>query len=231
MIGSQQVAINTKKDGTTKRRRISAEEIRRREHLKSFIIREWEIDESIAKSFAKKHAHLLVEDVSKSIDNVGRYFQNLHLRHYGQTIDQTVLHRALNHTLRRFARSKNPLSEKQLCYFLQLARDEIASKVTSWADPGTIEEREKALFPLKQALIYEDDEAMKKRLLFIYMLFVKKGMRLAKQKVIKACTNDRHLFPHRRVVEDALETLRGAYEALGFIEGELFITPDYITTN
>lgn len=229
MVGTQ--ATLEPGTGTPKRRRVSAEEMRKREHLKCYIIREWEIDESVAKSFAKKHAHFIIDDIAQSIDNLARYFQNLHVSHYGYNIDQTVLRRALNHTLRRFARSKNPLSEKQLCYFLQLARDEVASKVTSWSDPGTIKEREKALYPLKQALIYEDDEAMKKRLLFIYMLFVKKGMRLAKQKVIQACTNDQRLFPHRRVVEDALETLRGAYEALGFIEGELFITPEYIMTN
>ncbi|MBN2326286.1 MAG: hypothetical protein JXR73_03965 [Candidatus Omnitrophica bacterium] len=216
---------------TKKRRRPSAEELQRRERLRTYLTREWEIDESIAKSFAKKHSFLLIDDVVYSLKHLTRYFKTLHMGHYGHPIEARVLRRALNHTLRRFARSQSPLSDKQLGYFLQLARDEIASKVTSWYDPGSPQEREKVLYPLKQALIYEDDEAMKKRLLFIYTLFVKKGMRLAKQKVIQACTNQHRLFPHRRVVEDALETLRGAYEALGFIEGELFITPDYISVN
>ena len=226
MTGTELTPIKTKK-----RRRPSAEELQRRERLKTYLTREWEIDEPIAKSFAKKHSFLLVDDVVYSLKHLARYFKNLHLGHYGYPIEKRVLRRALNHTLRRFARSQSPLSDKQLGYFLQLARDEVASKVTSWYDPGSPQEREKVLHPLKQALIYEDDEAMKKRLLFIYTLFVKKGMRIAKQKVIQACTNHRRLFPHRRVVEDALETLRGAYEALGFIEGELFITPDYISVN
>lgn len=214
-----------------RRQRPSADEMRRREQLKNHLTRVWEIDESVAKSFSKKHASLIFDQVIRSLENLALYFQHLHLAHYGHDIEDPVLRRALNHTLRRFARSQSPLSDKQLCYFLQLARDEVASKLTSWCDPGSPQEREKVLFPLKQALIYEDDEAMKKRLLFIYALFVQKGMRLAKHKVIQACTSQRRLFPHRRVVEDALETLRGAYEALGFIEGELFITPDYISCN
>lgn len=214
-----------------KRRRPSAEEMRRREHLRTYLTREWAVDESVAKSFSKKHSMLMIEDIIQSLKELAHYFRNLHQSHYGYPLEDKVLLRALNHTLRRFSRSQNPLSEKQLSYFLQLARDEVASKVTTWSDPGDPKKREQIMGPLKQALYYEDDEAMKKRLMFIFDLFVEKGMRLAKHKVIKACTSQRRLFPHRRVVEDALETLRGAYEALGFIEGELFITPEYISTN
>jgi hypothetical protein len=222
--------LNTQ-SGIKKRRRPSADEMRRREQLKMYLTREWAVDESVAKSFAKKHSMIVIDEIIDSLRELTKYFRSLHQGHYGYPIENKVLMRALNHTLRRFARSQSPLTEKQLSYFLQLARDEVASKVTSWSDPGNPEDREKLLIPLKQALRYEDDEAMKKRLLFIFDLFVAKGMRLAKQNVIQACTSQRRLFPHRRVVEDALETLRGAYEALGFIEGELFITPDYISTN
>ncbi len=214
-----------------KRRRITAEELRKRERIKNYLIREWEVDEYIAKIFAKKHAYLPFEDVTFSVDNLVRYFQNLHLAHYGYSIDQAVLRGALRHTLQRFARSKKPLSEKQLGYFLQLSKDEEASKITSAYDPGSEEERAKVLSPLKQVLVYEEDEAMRQRLLFVYSLFVKEGMRIAKKKVIQACASDRGLFPRRRVVEDTLETLRGAYEALGFVEGTLFVTPEYLSIN
>jgi hypothetical protein len=211
-----------------KRRRVTAEERRKRERLKLYLMQEWQVEEHTAKSFARKHANYPFEIITTSITNLIRYFENLHISHYGYRANNRIIHSALNHTLRRFARSKTPLSDKQLSYFLQLARDEEASRVTSHYDPGTMKEREKVLNPLKQALFYENDEAMKKRLLFIYGLFVKKGIRLTKNLVIKSCTNDKKLFPHRRVVEDALETLRGAYEALGFLEGELFITPEYM---
>jgi hypothetical protein len=214
-----------------KRRRITPEEMMRRERLRRHLMDQWMIEEKVAKSFARKHANYTYETVLKSIHSLVGYFRNLHTSHYGYTISDQVLFRALNHGLRRFARSRKPLSDKQLSYLLQLAKDEIASQVTSCFDPGTKEEREAILTPLKQALVYENDEAMRKRLLFIYTLFVKQGMRLDKNKVIKACTSDQNLFPHRRVVEDALETLRGAYEALGFLEGELFITPEYINAN
>jgi hypothetical protein len=200
----------------------------RREKLRRYLMEHWRIEEKVAKSFARKHANYAYEKVVRSIQSLAGYFKNLHSSHYGYGISEEVLSRALNHGLRRFARSRKPLSDKQLAYLLQLAKDEIASKVTSSFDPGTMEEREQILTPLKQALVYENDEAMRNRLMFIYTLFVNRGMRLEKNAVIKACTRDAALFPHRRVVEDALETLRGAYEALGFLEGELFITPEYI---
>jgi len=214
-----------------KRKRVTAEELRRRERLKEHLVRQWEIVEPVAKAFAKKHSGLPFEEIALSVENLVKYYQNLHMGHYGYGVDRVVLREALTHTLRRFARSRKPLSEKQMSYFLQLARDEVASKVTSCYDPGSEEGREKVLSPLKQALVYEDDKAMRQRLLFIYRLFVKDGMRLTKKRVIQACASDRDLFPRRRVVEDALETLRGAYEALGFIEGELFITPEYLFIN
>ncbi|RJP27107.1 MAG: hypothetical protein C4527_13970 [Candidatus Omnitrophota bacterium] len=221
----------TKLPNIRKRRRITAEEIRMRERIKNHLIREWEIEEYIAKIFAKKHAYLMFDEVTRSVENLVAYFQNLHVSHYGYSIDPLVLRGALNHTLQRFARSRKPLSEKQLGYFLQLSKDEQASKITSSYDPGSEEERAKVLSPLKQVLVYEDDEAMRQRLLFIYKLFVKEGMRITKKKVIQACSSHQSLFPRRRVVEDALETLRGAYEALGFVEGELFITPEYLSIN
>jgi hypothetical protein len=214
-----------------KRRRITPDEMMRRERLRLHLMDQWKIEEKVAKSFARKHANFTFDNVVLSIRSLAGYFKKLHTSHYGYSIDEKVLFRALNHGLRRFARSRKPLSDKQLSYLLQLAKDEVASKMTSTFDPGTMEEREVILEPLKQALVYENDEAMRKRLLFIYMLFVKKGMRIAKNQVIKACTSDENLFPHKRVVEDALETLRGAYEALGFLEGELFITPEYIQAN
>ncbi len=216
---------------TRMRRRISAEEIHKRERLKIYLTQKWGIKDSAAKSFARKHARLSFEDVIQSVENLARYFRNYHTSHYGFILEDPVLNAALNHTLLRFARSQKPLTEKQLGYFLQLAKDEISSQLTSRKDPGTEEERARLLTPLKQALFYEEDAAMRQRLLFIYSLFVKQGMRITKKRVISECTTDEALFPRRRVVEDALETLRGAYEALGLIRGELFITPEYLLSN
>ncbi len=223
------VAVMQSQTQVKRRKRVTAEEKRRRERLRNHLMQEWEIEEHVAKSFARKHAMHSFETINRSVENLINYFENLHVSHYGYNACQDVLKGALNHTLRRFSRSKGPLSDKQLGYFLQLARDEKASEVTYHFDPGSMKERERILAPLKQALIYENDEAMKKRLLFIYNLFVRKGIRLTKHVVITSCTSNRSLFPHRRVVEDALETLRGAYEALGFLEGELFITPEYLS--
>jgi len=214
-----------------KRRKESPQEFFRRNQIKEHLISQWKIDPKVANTFARKHSALPMEGIIRSIGKLVNYFQNLHIGHYGYPIDAKVLSGALSHSLRRLARSEKPLSEKQLSYFLQLARDEVASKMTTCYDPGSAKEREKVMSPLKQALVYEEDEAMRKRLLFIYTLFVKKGMRLAKNKVIQACASDERLFPHRRVVEDAIETLRGAYEALGFLKGELFITPEYLSIN
>lgn len=212
-----------------KRRKETPQEFFKRNQIKEQLIKQWNVDGKVANSFARKHVSYPLESIQRSIIKLVDYFKHLHQCHYGYKIDKQVLSGALSHSIRRLSRSQKPLSEKQLSYFLQLAKDEVASKMTTCYDPGTAPERERVMSPLKQALVYEEDEAMRKRLLFIYTLFVQQGLRLAKINVIQACTSDQILFPHRRVVEDAIETLRGAYEALGFLKGELFITPEYLS--
>ncbi len=219
------------KTKTRKRRKESPQEYFRRNQLKDYLVATWNVDSKVANTFARKHSSFPFESIIKSIQKLVECYRAMHVGHYGYSMDDKVLSGALSHSLRRFARSQKPLSEKQLCYFMQLARDEVASKMTTCYDPGSEKEREKVMFPLKQALFYEEDESMRKRLFFIYYLFVKQGMRLTKDDVIQACASDENLFPHRRVVEDAIETLRGAYEALGFLKGELFITPEYLSIN
>jgi len=217
------VALNTSK------KRHSEEEARNRAHIRGTLAGEWSISDEIADAFAKKHAFLPPEHVLRFVEELAQHHRNLHLSHHGHPIDGPVLTRAMELCLQRLSRTRKGLSEKQLSYFLQFARDQISSQVTLHADPGSPDAREGMLKPLREVISCEDDQMMRDRLLFIYNLFVDNGLRLAKARVLKACISEKRLFPRKRAVEDTLETLRGAYEALGFLDGEFFVAPEYLS--
>ena len=211
------------------KKRHSEEDVRNRAIVREMLMTKWSVSEEISENFAKKHSFLPPTEVLKFVEELAQHHRNLHISHHGHSIDATVLTRAMELCLQRLSRTRKGLSEKQLSYFLQFARDQIASQVTLHADPGTPEERIKLLKPLAEVIVCEDDQMMRDRLLFIYRLFVDNGLRLAKLRVLKACIAEKKLFPRKRAVEDTLETLRGAYEALGFLEGEFFVAPEYLS--
>jgi hypothetical protein len=212
------------------KKRHSEEEAYNRAVVRETLVSKWSISEEAADGFGKKHAFLPPTQVLRFVEELAQHHRNLHLSHHGHAIDSPVLTRALELCLQRLSRTRKGLSEKQLSYFLQFARDQIASQVTLHADPGTPKEREHLLKPLHEVIMCEDDQMMRDRLLFIYRLFIEDGLRMAKSRVLKACVSEKSLFPRKRAVEDTLETLRGAYEALGFLEGEFFVAPEYLAT-
>ena len=57
------------------------------------------MEEHTAKSFARKHANYPFEIITTSITNLIRYFENLHISHYGYRANNRIIHSALNHTL------------------------------------------------------------------------------------------------------------------------------------
>ncbi len=136
--------------------------------------------------------------------------------------------RATELCLKRLSRNRNSLSDRQLSHFLQLARNQIASQIVSEADPGTPGERENVLKPLLEVITCEDDPLTKERLTFIYKMFVGQGLRISRNLVLKTCASEMTLFPSKRAVEDTLDTLRGAYEAVRLLDGELFVAPEYL---
>lgn len=211
------------------KKRHSEEEARNRAIVRETLAKKWSISEEVADGFSKKHAFLPPPQVIQFVGELAQHHCKLHLSHHGHRIHQTVLTRAMELCLQRLSRTRKGLSEKQLSYFLQFARDQIASQVTFHADPGTPQERESMLKPLREVIFCEDDQMMRDRLLFIYRLFIDNGLRLAKSRVLIACIDETKLFPRKRAVEDTLETLRGAYEALGFLDGEFFVAPEYLT--
>ena len=118
-------------------------------------------------------------------------------------------------------------SDKRLDYLLKHARDQIASEITLFADPGTPSGRANMLQPLHEVILCEHDQVARDRLMFIYGLFVAEGLRLAKGDILRACLREKTLYPAKRSVEDVLGTLRGEYEALRFLKGECFVAPEY----
>lgn len=211
------------------RKRLSEEETRNRTVVREALVNEQSISKEVADAFAKRHAFLPHTQVLRFVEELAQHHRDLHLCHRGYPIGASVLNRAMELCLQRLSRSHKGLSERQLSYFSKLARDQIASQAILYADPGTPSERENVLKPLQEVLICEHDKMTRDRLMFIFRLFVDNGLRLAKIRVLKACMSEKNLFPTKRAIEDALETLRGSYEALRFLEGEFFVAPEYLT--
>lgn len=190
----------------------------------------WDVEEDAARRFVRRHKDLGPDDLINFVAELEQHLSRMHHAHFGYAPAPEVLRRAVVYGLDRLSSSRGGLSEKQLAYFIQFAKDEVASERTRASDPGTKEMRYKALRPLKEVINCEEDEVMRGRLEFIYDLFAAKGLRLAKKSIVSACLKEKELFPRRRAAEDTIETLRGAYEALGFLDGDLFVTPDYLET-
>ncbi len=190
----------------------------------------WDVEEDAARRFVRRHRDLPADDLMLFVEELEQHLARMHYAHFGYSPAPEVLRRAVVYGLDRLSSARGGLSEKQLAYFIQFAKDEVASERTRASDPGSTEKRYRALRPLKEVITCEEDDVMRGRLQFIYDLFAKEGLRLAKKSIVDACLKEKDLFPRRRAAEDTIETLRGAYEALGFMDGDLFITPDYLET-
>ncbi len=188
----------------------------------------WDVEEDAARRFVRRHKDLCAEDLIGFAEELEMHLARMHHAHFGYEAAPEVLRRAVVYGLDRLTSARGGLSEKQLAYFIQFAKDEVASERTRASDPGTKEARYQAMQPLKEVIYCEEDQVMRDRLEFVYDLFASHGLRLAKKRIVTACLKRKDLFPRRRAAEDTIETLRGAYEALGFMDGDLFVTPDYL---
>ena len=188
----------------------------------------WDVEEDATRRFVRRHKDLSAAELVSFAAELEQHLAHIHQAHFGYEAAPEVLRRAVVYGLDRLTHARGGLSEKQLAYFIQFAKDEVASERTRASDPGTQAKRERAMRPLKEVIRCEEDEVMRGRLQFVYDLFAIHGLRLAKKKIVSACLEEKDLFPRRRAAEDTIETLRGAYEALGFLDGDLFVTPDYL---
>ncbi len=188
----------------------------------------WDIDAPSARRFIRRHKGLASQELISFVQELEFLLRRMHIAHFGYEPAEEVIRRAVEYSIDRLTMTRGGLSEKQLAYYVQYARDEIASEQIRRSDPGTPEKRKAVMRPLEEVIECEEDEFVHDRLVFIYNLFVKNGLRIAKKEIVDACLRNKDLFARRRAVEDTIETLRSAYEALGFENGEMFIAPEYL---
>ncbi|HPA44154.1 MAG TPA: hypothetical protein PLG59_07855 [bacterium] len=208
--------------------RHSEEETRNRNRVIERLTSDRSVSHWVATSFVRKHPFLSCPQIIEFVEELSQRLRNLHLSQYGRPVEESVLSQALELCLQRLSRTRKGLSDKQLSHFLQFARNQITSQITIHADPGTPVERETVLRPLLEVIVCEEDAITRDRLAFICRLFVDHGLHLPKDRVLEACSSEHRLFPSKRALDEALDTLRGSYEALRFLNGEFFIAPEYL---
>jgi len=221
----------SKTGGPTRRAspmRHSAEETRNRNRLVEKLTNDRSISHWTANLFVRKHAFLSYPQILEFVEELSERLRNLHLSQYGRPVEESVLSQALVLCLQRLSRTRKGLSDKQLSHFVQLARNQITNRITIDADPGTPGGREIVLRPLLEVIVCEEDAVTRDRLAFICRLFVQHGLHLPKDRVLAACFSERRLFPSKRALDEALDTLRGSYEALRFLNGDFFVAPEYL---
>ncbi len=206
----------------------SESEDRDRALLLEKLVTERSVDRRVADAFTKKSVFPSYRQGRIFVEELVLRLQKMHFSHYGYAIQRSVLARVLELCLERLSRKRTELSDKQLSHFLQFARNQIAIDTINNADPGTPGEREHVLKPFFDVIACEEDPVTRERLTFICRLFVWHGLRLSRNDVIETCALEENLFPTKRAIEDAVDTLRGAYEALRFLNGDLFVAPEYL---
>ena len=130
--------------------------------------------------------------------------------------------------LERTARRRQALTEKDLQYLLQQARDSTDADIARKSDPSSSDGRTKILKPLREAVLCEEDAVTRNRLLGVAEVFIAEGYVLNKQDLIDRCLCQGEIFPNRRTVDETLEILRTSYEALGFSKDDVFIASAYL---
>lgn len=199
-----------------------------REAIESHLVQEWGMSPDTARRFVQRQPGITLNDAVEYMRAVTKGYRSLYKRTHGQRISPLLLRRATEMALERTARRRQALTEKDLQYLLQQARDATDSDIARKSDPESSDGRIKILAPLKEAVICEEDAITRNRLLGVADVFVSEGYVLNKQFLISQCLNKKDIFPNRRTVDETLEILRTSYEALGFSKDDVFIASAYL---
>jgi len=186
------------------------------------------MSQDTARRFVQRQPGITLNDSVEYMRAVTRGYRTLYRRTHGQRISPVLLRRATEMALERTARRRQALTEKDLQYLLQQARDATDAEIARKSDPESDGGRGKILAPLKEAVVCEEDAITRNRLLGVADVFVTEGYVLNKQYLISQCLNKKDIFPNRRTVDETLEILRTSYEALGFSKDDVFIASAYL---
>ena len=199
-----------------------------REVIENHLVQEWGIVPETARRFVQRQPGITLNEAMDYMRAVTKQYRLLYRRTHGQRISPVLLRRATEMAMERTARRRQPLTERDLQYLMQQARDSTDADIARKSDPETEEGRLRILRPLREAVMCEEDAVTRNRLLGIAEMFVVEGYVLDKQYLISLCLQQEDIFPNRRTVDETLEILRTSYEALGFSKDDVFIASAYL---
>jgi len=199
-----------------------------REAIENHLVQEWGMAPETARRFVNRQPGLTLNEAVEYMRAVTKGYRLLYRRTHGQRISPLLLRRATEMALERTARRRQALTEKDLQYLMQQARDATDADIARKSDPATTEGRIQYLRPLREAVMCEEDAVTRNRLLGVAEVFILSGYVLNKQALIKQCLQQEEIFPNRRTVDETLEILRTSYEALGFSKDDVFIASAYL---
>jgi len=199
-----------------------------REAIESHLVQEWGMAPETARRFVNRQPGMSLNEAVEYMRAVTKGYRLLYKRTHGQRISPVLLRRATEMALERTARRRQALTEKDLQYLMQQARDATDADIARKSDPNSVEGREKILRPLREAVMCEEDAVTRNRLQGVANVFVGQGYVLNKQALINQCLDQPEIFPNRRTVDETLEILRTSYEALGFSKDDVFIASAYL---
>jgi len=199
-----------------------------REAIENHLVQEWGMSPETARRFVNRQPGLSLNEAVFYMRSVTRGYRLLYKRTHGQRISPLLLRRATEMALERTARRRQALTEKDLQYLMQQARDATDADIARKSDPQSQEGRVKILRPLREAVMCEEDAVTRNRLLGVAEVFIDHSYVLNKQDLINECLKQEEIFPNRRTVDETLEILRTSYEALGFSKDDVFIASAYL---
>ncbi len=199
-----------------------------REAIENHLVQEWGMSPETARRFVNRQPGLTLNKAVEYMRAVIKGYRVLYKRTHGQRISPILLRRATEMALERTARRRQALTEKDLQYLLQQARDSTDADIARKSDPGNQEDRIRILRPLREAVMCEEDAVTRNRLLGVAEVFIVHGYVHNKLGLINECLKHVDIFPNRRTVDETLEILRTSYEALGFSKDDVFIASAYL---
>lgn len=199
-----------------------------KESIENHLVQEWGMAPETARRFVQRQPGITLNEAVEYMRAVTKGYRVLYKRTHGHRISPILLRRATEMALERTARRRQALTEKDLQYLMQQARDATDADIARKSDPASVKGRADILRPLRDAVICEEDAVTRNRLLGIADVFVEHGYVLNKQYLITQCLELSEVFPNRRTVDETLEILRTAYEALGFANDDVFIASAYL---
>lgn len=199
-----------------------------KESIENHLVQEWGMSPESSRRFVQRQPGITLNETVEYMRAVTKGYRLLYKRTHGHRISPLLLRRATEMALERTARRRQALTEKDLQYLLQQARDATDADIARKSDPNSEKGRANILNPLRDAVICEEDAVTRNRLLGISDIFITHGYVLNKQFLITECMKQPETFPNRRTVDETMEILRTSYEALGFAKDDVFIASAYL---